>query len=105
MALKMGASQNAAAPKLTNKKAPFLKNRGEASVSLSVSRNELMKDEGGVLKAAPRSSCSFAQPLLLCNVYVRQLSYLHSHALCSVKLMKTLFCCLWGFILFICEER
>lgn len=26
---------------------------------------------------------------------------LHSHALCSVKLMKISFCCLWGFILLI----
>lgn len=45
--------------------------------------------------------CSCAQS----RFCVRQVSYLHSHALCSVKLMKTLFCCLWGFILFICEER
>lgn len=36
---------------------------------------------------------------------VWQVSYLHSQALCSVKLMKTLLCCLRGFILFICEER
>lgn len=29
-------------------------------------------------------------------------SYLHSHALCSVKLMKISFCCFCGFILLIC---
>lgn len=36
---------------------------------------------------------------------VRRVSYLHSQALCSVKVMKMLFSCLWSFILFICTER
>lgn len=36
---------------------------------------------------------------------VFRVSYLHSHALCSVKLMKISFCCLWGFILLICKKK
>lgn len=36
---------------------------------------------------------------------VFRVSYLHSHALCSVKLINMSFCCLWGFILFICKKR
>lgn len=64
-----------------------------------------MEDEGGVLKAATRSSCACVQPLLRLRFAARRVSHLHSHALCSVKLMKTLFCCLWGFILFICGRE
>ena len=39
------------------------------------------------------------------QVCARGISYLHSHALCSVKLMKISFCPLWGFILLICKRR
>lgn len=39
-------------------------------------------------------------PQLLQCVF--RVSYLHSHALCSVKLMNTSFCCFRRFSLFIC---
>ena len=39
------------------------------------------------------------------QVCARGISYLHSHALCSVKLMKISFCPLWGFILLICKRK
>ena len=34
--------------------------------------------------------------------HVLRVSYLHSHAMCSTKLLNELFCCLCSFILFIC---
>lgn len=44
---------------------------------------------------------------LVCHLQQRvfRVSYLHSHALCSVKLMNISFCCLWGFILLICKKK
>lgn len=42
---------------------------------------------------------------VIVSLFVFEVSYLHSHALCSVKLMNMLFCCLWSFILLICKKK
>lgn len=51
--------------------------------------------------------CYANAPWLVCHLQQRvfRVSYLHSHALCSVKLMNISFCCLWGFILLICKKK
>lgn len=48
------------------------------------------------------SVCVCVLKLLQC---VFRVSYLHSHALCSVKLMNTSFCCFRRFNLFICWKK
>lgn len=48
------------------------------------------------------SVCVCVLKLLQC---VFRVSYLHSHALCSVKLMNTSFCCFRRFNLFICGTK